>query len=167
VQTELGLTDDQKKAVSAAVASALSGGAVGDPAINPPNAAQLGGGMVPGVGVVEPGDPHRRAAAALAEVAAGFTTAQASRWKELAGEKVGFNVTRVTNQCQAVFGQLPAAATGDEGLTVPPAPPILPPPALPNAPLPQLPPPAVAPPALTPLAPPPAQLPPPAAPVKK
>ena len=129
VADELGLTDDQIKAVSKAMTAELP----------PQNFAQEGG-FAPQV-VVPNGPPSplaqgasREQWQALDEVVKNFTPAQEKRWKELNGDKVGFNRQRVADNCVAVFTQLgpettPPAATG-EGVPPPPLQ-LVPPPAPP------------------------------------
>ena len=54
-----------------------------------------------------------------------FTTSQTKKWKELTGEKVGFDRQRVSNRCSSLFAQLlPDASTLDtQPALTPPTPP--------------------------------------------
>lgn len=147
VQDELGLTDEQKKAVAKAMTPEQPPQNFGQQAFqqlplpNQQPAVPVPAATEPGTGV-SPDD-------VLKELTAG----QQKKWKELNGEPVGFNRQRVAGRCAAVFAQLmPDPSTRDTE------------PAL----LPQPTPPAVGPgPGVLPPAPPPAQpLPPPANPGK-
>jgi RNA polymerase sigma factor (sigma-70 family) len=135
VQDELTLTDDQQQKVVKEVRSALS--RVGDLAIPVPvpgTVGEQGGGVFPGSGVVELGDRQTMADVATSNVVSALTPAQAKKWKELTGEKVGFNGRRVGDQCPAVYAQLGSEATRDAAND-----PLLPPNAVlpPAQPLPQ------------------------------
>ncbi len=118
VQDELRMTDDQKKAMTKALRE------VDDALANTIPAVQLGGGQggfgqqqlvvpngpLPALDQVAPAEHWK----ALDEVVKGFSAGQEKRWKELNGEKVGFNRLRVRDQCSTLFTQLHAnsAATG-------------------------------------------------------
>lgn len=139
VQDDLGLSDDQKKAVAASLREAVK---ESENVILPqavlPNGPGLPQKPLVGEGPVDP-VPMK---STLDEVVKGFTAAQTKRWKELNGETVAFNRQRVADNCVAVFTQLgpestPSGATGEAvPPPVPPVPPVAGPGAL-DLPLPQ------------------------------
>jgi hypothetical protein len=109
VADELGLTDEQKQVVAKAVGELHT-----YPLSLPPEATQ------------RPTQVER-----LTAVIEGFTPAQQKKWKELAGEKVGFDRSRVASRCPALFAQLASVAPDAGGpQPVPPVAPNFPPPGI-------------------------------------
>lgn len=123
VQDELGLSDEQKKAVTKAMTpeppqnfgqqGGQFGGQQAFQQLPLPNAA------APAVPL--PAAPEPGTGASPDDVLQELTAGQQKRWKELNGEKVGFNRQRVAGHCVALFTQLhSASATSGILETVPP-----------------------------------------------
>ncbi len=119
VADELGLTDDQKKAVAKAVT----------PEQPPQNFGQQGGvgqqqlpfPNLPPQAVPVPAAPEPGTGASPDDVLKELTAGQQKKWHALNGEKVGFNRQRVAGNCTSLFTQLHGSSpTTGTAETVPP-----------------------------------------------
>ncbi len=155
VQDELGLTDEQKKAVTKVTRGEL------EEAITNFIVPQQGGGQqggqqgpqqiplpnLPPQAFSPPApEPATPAETPLEAMVKDFTASQQKKWNALNGEKVGFNPQRVADRCPALFAQLTPTSTITPTTGDPDAGPQLTPPVAgpgigaPDLPLPLLPP---------------------------
>jgi len=142
VANELGLTDQQKKEVIIAIREANERGQTGVPQLAQQQAQLPNGPPVFGQegGAGSTTNPEKK----LDEIVKDFTMSQGKVWKELTGEKVGFNTQRVADRCSNLYAQLQSSVpVAVDELPKQPTPPAAgPQPAPPQIGQPGLPPPA-------------------------